>query len=353
MPDLPAESLAAYERLWTTEKDCYSLVRVEFPDGRSFHDIYHLDGTYSTLADDDLNRSVVERMRAAGVPVLEPDAWVLSQKLKEFEYLWTSGPNAYLVVRYLRPDELPRDVIYDEGGDYYSVYEEAVRHAVVERMIAAGAQLIAVDEARIYDGDGFSALQRQGDDQLAREHDEDVNGVRLFSLLIQPSFEAWSSWRLFRIYPESSSPFHVVRFLTWRHGSPLSFRERVRLPYAEQGWSLRWIRNEVPLDNAYCDQMLARLSRIQAPAFASLLYEYGQLGCDGTSYRLTAGSSQPVSEWVWWEEGPEEWKDLIGAVNEVCVEFERRRLALGKSSAASDCVSANVPVAGIATASGR
>jgi len=48
---------------------------------------------------------------------------------------------------------------------------------------------------------------------------------------------------------------------------------------------------------------------------------------DGTSYKLTVGRFEPQSHWVWENEGPAQWKALVGFANDVCAEFERRLAA--------------------------
>ena len=37
---------------------------------------------------------------------------------------------------------------------------------------------------------------------------------------------------------------------------------------------------------------------------------------------MTMGQYWPVSEFTWWEEGPDEWRELVAFANELSARFE-------------------------------
>ncbi|MFN3651933.1 MAG: hypothetical protein ACK47B_20355 [Armatimonadota bacterium] len=307
MSDLPPpEELTDCAPWWTSERQNHVLVRVVLPDESEYLDIYHRDGTYLTPPDARLCALVLERMLAAGVPVLDGDAWVLQQKLAPYKYLWTGRADRFLVIRFQPPDGSPRNLIYDEEGEVYPIYEDPVRDAVVERMLAASVELIEIPDLDAISPQ-LNVKQEAELNLQVEEETAEVDGTLYLRLFEKPPFEPASSWRIVGRRSPGEITAYFAQYVSWTYGTELSFRERVRLPVEEQGWTASLVQDEVPLDGAWAESLLLELQKIRIPAYVP---ELGG-GKDGTTYRLTLGHWPHQSEWTWWCSGPEEWLPLV------------------------------------------
>lgn len=134
--------LADYEAWWTSEKDRYVIVLLQFPDGTLYHDFYTRDGVYATLPDDTLHLQVVEKMLAAGVEVLDADTWSeRGRSLYQHEHLCTKAKRAFVLVTSKDGVPGPGAEIRTLHGEIYSVAAE-IKNQVVSRMLDAGVRTV-------------------------------------------------------------------------------------------------------------------------------------------------------------------------------------------------------------------
>jgi hypothetical protein len=295
-----------YAALWGSDRERYVLVRLEFPDGHTFYDIY---GEYCTIQDESLNAAVAQRMRDAGTPVFTPEAWVLELNLGPHAHLW-EHPEDYVIVR-ATTEAGVIDLISDSRGVVNRIYEDRTHSAVVQRMLAAGAELVETqDEAG---GWGKPPAVSVANRKVVTESEESEFGREcLLRMVFEPSFEPAVCWLLVRRAIVGGVPTYHARLLTWEYTSNRSFRERVRLPHEEQGWQLRVVRREAPLDAEVVEAHLRRLAALRLPLLVDELW----LGRDGTTVTVTLGSTATTT-WSWWEDGPEPWCELVSQIAEL------------------------------------
>ena len=72
------------------------------------------------------------------------------------------------------------------------------------------------------------------------------------------------------------------------------------------------------IDLDYFQKLKKHLRSIKIPP----LSDSESFGIDGTSFQITIGRPFHWVRFRWWEEGPEEWKDLISLTHEMIDQFE-------------------------------
>ena len=292
------EALQANPEYWVSRKDDYVLVRQPITGDTWAYDVYRCDGTYASPSDEVLCRQVAERLLAVGVTVLDPDAWVLQQKVQNIVRRLARKPGEFLVVRQVGASE---DSLYDQRANRYRAYEPDVERALIEHLVANGAEVVISAPCDITD-DARSAWNQQ----VAQRYSEmPEHSSWIFGVLAMPSFEPWYAWRLLRHYGEDTWTYSAER-ITWRFGGQLPFREELRAA-SEHRWRFDLLEIELNLDRVEGDALVLHLDEIRVPP----RIEEFPLGRDGTTYRLTAGDTRQTTEWTWWESGPNAWQELI------------------------------------------
>jgi len=173
-----------------------------------------------------------------------------AERLAPYEHLWTENPTSFVVVRQRLAEDLVLDEIYDWSGAPYYIPEGRVKKTVIKQMVQAGTEIVETNapvETVEWE------FKNEGNRRIQSELlDEDLGSMCLFRLVTRPSFELWHSWRLFKSYHSAEelaagvTPSYMARRLGWRLEGTLTFRERVRLPRAEQGWKQVWLTRGRP-----------------------------------------------------------------------------------------------------------
>jgi hypothetical protein len=129
----------------------------------------------------------------------------------------------------------------------------------------------------------------------------------LCQLLILPSFENAVSWDVIRIVSRDDGAQTRLYRSCWRMdidseamSSPV---ERLKLP---RPYSPTFETDWVLVDKERLEAILARLNAARVP----LTVGTARLGCDGTSFELSVGDFFNNARIGWWQDLPEEWREL-------------------------------------------
>jgi hypothetical protein len=150
-------------------------------------------------------------------------------------------------------------------------------------------------------------------------------GIRIFRLLITPSFLNPVCWELVREAVEaktteiSASSSFRVEYAVWRQDLD---QEKFSNPINR----LRYPKPVTPTIErtgyAVADDLAAgwisRFAGLTLPA----LIQTGFVGCDGTAFEFSWGDSFLGARFHWWEQAPAPWTSLGQTFHEVLREFE-------------------------------
>ena len=121
---------------WSAQPDRYVVCAVDLGDGTAYFDLYTRNGECVTLSDDIANAALAAEMIAAGVEVVDYDAWVGRwRELMNHSLLWTRDRFQYVISRSAPPE------IYTMEGTIYPVAPYLLKE-VIERMVASGARAV-------------------------------------------------------------------------------------------------------------------------------------------------------------------------------------------------------------------
>jgi hypothetical protein len=329
MSDDLSQWIDAYSYLWTTQREEYVIVPVRFPDGRVFYDLYHRDGTYCTLPDEWLNAAVVERMVAAGVPVVDPDSWVADRRLTYYEPLWTTDRDRYLLIQPHPGDENQYITIYDRVEKRLrgsSFIDGEMRPAVIEKMIDAGVEVVQLRDTSAI-ADKLREMEERADvavreayrsDRWSQDPDASRAGC-LVRVLIEPTFERPQCWHLFRRWLASGEAAYFARPTRWVEEADLHWGYPVR----PEGDASRFVPTlsdlDLELNVDYTEQFLRHLVVSPIPVYLELPYA----AFDGTTFYVTFGAGADLgTELSWWSDGPAEWREVTVAVQQLLADLE-------------------------------
>lgn len=135
-----------YVSLWTTDWHQFVLVPLIFPNGDTYYDLYHRDGTYQDVPDPELGAEIVRRMLAAGTQVMTPDEWIHFRQIMAYEPYWTTRKQDFILVRYEGSDSCESYDLYERNGRWQRFDPPHIREEVIERMRAAGVECLTNEQ---------------------------------------------------------------------------------------------------------------------------------------------------------------------------------------------------------------
>jgi len=141
--------------------------------------------------------------------------------------------------------------------------------------------------------------------ELAREREigEDVHwrgvGERVFQIQQVPSFEGGLVWDIrvvreeFKLYESTINP--------------------------EKTGFLRPGYKQLAIESSELAAVLSSLSRLKLQPCLSA----ASAGCDGTTTTVLMSRGFSTAMFSWWEQGPDEWREIIQVVNECIAKFRK------------------------------
>jgi hypothetical protein len=164
--------------------------------------------------------------------------------------------------------------------------------------------------------------------QLVRKGNvpDEIGVMRLFQVLILPSFDEAVSWDVCREQSTSGDRRYFAVQTRWKRQVDMKMFEtpveRLRHPkalYPTLG------ANTFEISSDAVERFLDKLRTATIPAYV----EAKSIGADGTRYELSFDDYFVGARYSWWEEPPDEWKEIGVAVlmflKEVGVEVGEER----------------------------
>jgi hypothetical protein len=221
-------------------------------------------------------------------------------------------PDQFIVVRYREPDD-GLELLYDTDANCYRIHEPEVRRLLLNHVVANGSLVVTLDrDVEEHRG----GVRHQWNELVVEAHTErPEHSTRIFGVIAYASFDPWYAWRLLRHWGEGGAWTYSAELVYWHFGGPLPFREQVQAP-PEHRWRCDIIRHSLVLDCEEGDELMRRLCAIRIPPCVDE-FMGGSRGKDGTTYRMTIGEWGSRTEWTWWQDGPDEWQELIQFAHEL------------------------------------
>lgn len=132
----------------------------------------------------------------------------------------------------------------------------------------------------------------------------------MFQIIYEPPFEEKISWEIFKTIKKENTECYFVVKSVWDKTGDCS---KLDMPLIKlktiynKGEIIPTIKREkIYIDKEIIDDILLQLSNIKISPIPNKANE----GFDGTTYELMFNSIYQNCHFRWWEEGPENWREL-------------------------------------------